>query len=106
MATNPLVGTSKLISWENRTLEGEVSHPLGEDALGYIAYAEDGHMFVAIMGQRREPFAAGDLSSGSGAEKARAAESFVSYLRTLRVPGRNRGPTDDKEHRRSCMHAW
>ena len=49
MSSNPLVGIWRLISWENRTLDGEVSHPLGEDAAGYIAYDEDGYVFVAIM---------------------------------------------------------
>jgi hypothetical protein len=34
MSSNPLVGIWRLISWENRTLDGEVSHPLGEDAAG------------------------------------------------------------------------
>jgi hypothetical protein len=79
MSSNPLVGTWRLISWENRTLDGEVSHPLGEDASGYIAYTEDGYVFVAIMRPARRPFAAGDLLSGSAAEKARAAETYVSY---------------------------
>jgi Lipocalin-like domain len=37
MSSNPLVGTWRLLSRENRTLGGEVSHPLGEDASGYIA---------------------------------------------------------------------
>lgn len=79
MSSNPLVGTWRLISWENRTLDGEVSHPLGEDASGYIAYTEDGYVFVAIMRPARRSFAAGDLLSGSAAEKARAAETYVSY---------------------------
>jgi hypothetical protein len=67
------------VSWENRTLDGEVSHPLGEKASGYIAYTEDGYVFVAIMGAGRRPFAAGDLLSASGAEKVGAAETYVSY---------------------------
>ena len=79
MSSNPLVGTWRLISWENRTLDGEVSHPLGEDASGYIAYNEDGYVFVAIMGPARRPFVAGGLLSGSTAEKAGAAETYVSY---------------------------
>jgi Lipocalin-like domain len=79
MSSNPLVGTWRLLSWENRTLEGEVSHPLGEEASGYIAYSEDGYVFVAIMAPGRRPFAGGDLLSGSRAEKAGAAETFVSY---------------------------
>jgi hypothetical protein len=69
MSSNPLIGTWRLLSWENRTLDGEVSHPLGEDASGYIAYTEDGYLFVAIMGAARRPFAAGDLLSESSAER-------------------------------------
>jgi hypothetical protein len=79
MSSNPLVGTWRLISWENRSLDGEVSHPLGQDASGYIAYNEDGYVFVAIMRSGRTPFAAGDLLSGTTAEKAAAAETYVSY---------------------------
>jgi hypothetical protein len=79
MSSNPLVGTWRLISWENRTPEGEVSYPLGEDAVGYLAYTEDGYVFVAIMRPRRTPFAAADLLSGSTEEKALAAETYVSY---------------------------
>jgi hypothetical protein len=79
MSSHPLVGTWKLLSWENRTLDGEVSHPLGEDASGYITYSKDGYVFVAIMAGARRPFAAEDLLSGSRAEKAHAAETYVSY---------------------------
>ncbi len=79
MPSNPLVGTWKLLSWENRTLDGGVSHPLGGDTSGYIAYTEDGYVFVAIMRSGRAPFAAGDLLGGSTAERAGAAETYVSY---------------------------
>ncbi|MDQ3858179.1 MAG: lipocalin-like domain-containing protein [Actinomycetota bacterium] len=75
------------MSWENTTLEGEVTHPFGEDASGYIAYTEDGYVFVAIMRPRRRPFAAGDLLSGSTEEKARAAETYVSYCGRYEVHG-------------------
>jgi hypothetical protein len=79
MSSNPLVGTWRLISFESRTLDGEVSYPLGEDAVGYIAYTEDGYVFVAIMRPGRPPFATADLFSGNTAEKAAAAETYVSY---------------------------
>jgi hypothetical protein len=49
MTTNLLIGTWRLISWENRSVDGQkISYPLGEDAAGYIMYNEDGYMFVAI----------------------------------------------------------
>ena len=80
MASNPLVGTWRLVSWENRSVgDGEVSHPLGKDAVGYIMYGRDGYMSVAIMRPDRARFAAGDLLGGSVEERARAAETYVSY---------------------------
>jgi hypothetical protein len=39
MESNPLIGTWRLVSWENRSVEDdEVSYPLGKDAEGYIMY--------------------------------------------------------------------
>jgi hypothetical protein len=79
MTFNPLIGTWRLISWENRSLDGQISYPLGKDAVGYIMYGQDGYMFVAIMRPDRAKFAVGDLLSGSIEEKAYAAGSYVSY---------------------------
>ena len=74
MTSNPLVGTWRLISWQNRSVEGRVSYPLGEDAAGYIMYKEDGFVFVAIARSNRSRFVVGDLLRGSAEEKAQAAE--------------------------------
>jgi len=80
MESNPLIGTWRLLSWENRSVEdGQVSYPLAEDATGYIMYNEDGYMFVAIMGSKRPKFAADDLLSATKEEEARAEETYVSY---------------------------
>ena len=80
MASNPLIGTWRLISWQNRSLlDGEVSYPLGKDAVGYIMYGQDGYMSVAIMSPDRPKFAAGDLLSGGAEERARAVGTYVSY---------------------------
>jgi hypothetical protein len=80
MASNPLIGTWRLISWENRSVpDGQISYPLGEDATGYIMYNDDGYMFVAIMSSRRPKFAADDLLSATKEEEAQAEETYVSY---------------------------
>ena len=79
MTSNPLIGTWRLISWETRSADGQISYPLGEDAVGYIMYGPDGYMFVAIMHPDRREFAAADLLSGSPEERAQAAGSYVSY---------------------------
>ena len=85
---NPLVGTWRLLSWENRDVSGgEVIHPLGEDALGYIMYGQDGRMSVAIARADRAGFAAGDLLGGSAEERAHAAETYVSYCGTYEWRG-------------------
>jgi hypothetical protein len=79
MISNPLIGTWRLISWENRGADGQISYPLGKDAVGYIIYTPDGYMFVAIMSPYRLKFAAGDLLSGTPEEEAQAEETYVSY---------------------------
>ncbi len=81
MASYPLIGTWKLLSWENRSVEedGRISYPLGEDATGYIMYNQDGNMFVAIMSPYRLKFAGGDLLSGTTEEEAQAEETFLSF---------------------------
>jgi hypothetical protein len=79
MTSNPLVGTWRLISWENRSLDGRVSYPLGEDAVGYISYSQDGYVFVAMMRADRKEFTAGDLLRASAEEKAHAAETYMTY---------------------------
>jgi len=65
MASNPLVGTWKLLSWENRSADGEISYPFGEDAVGYLTYNPDGYMFVAMMRPDRMEFTGGDLLRAS-----------------------------------------
>ena len=80
MESNPLIGTWRLLSWENKSVEdAQVSYPLGKDATGYIIYNEDGYMFVAIMAPHRLRFAHGDLLSATKEEEALAEETYVSY---------------------------
>jgi hypothetical protein len=74
-----IVGTWKLVAWENRTAGGRVTYPFGRDAVGYLMYGGDGHMSVAVMRAARPPFAAGDLLTGERGEKLAAVESYASY---------------------------
>ena len=86
MTADPLMGTWRMISWENRTADGRISYPIGTDPLGYITYSADGYVFVAIMRpnrrKQRRRSAAGDAQ-----EKAHAAETFVSYCGTYEFRG-------------------
>ena len=88
MADNPLVGTWRLVSWENRDVaSGRADYPLGRDAVGYIMYGGDGYMSVAIARADRPAFSAGDLLGGSVEERARAAGTYVSYCGTYEFRG-------------------
>ncbi len=69
MTANPLIGTWRLISWENRSLDGQISYPLGQDAVGYLLYTPDGYMCVAIMRPNRPAFATADLFGGAQKRK-------------------------------------
>ena len=74
-----LVGAWRLVSWENQAADGQVTYPMGTDALGYLLYTADGRFSVTISRAGRAGFAAGDLLSGTTEEKARAVEGFVAY---------------------------
>jgi Lipocalin-like domain len=76
---NPLVGAWRLVSCETRSRDGAIDHPLGRDAVGLLIYTADGHMAVSIARSNRRPFADGDLLGGTGAEKASAVDSYISY---------------------------
>jgi hypothetical protein len=78
-ARDALVGAWRLVSWENRAADGQVTHPMGTDAIGYVIYTADGRFSITISRRGRARFAAGDLLSGTTEEKAQAMEGFVAY---------------------------
>ena len=78
-AHDALVGAWRLVSWENQAADGQVTYPMGADALGYVIYTGDGRFSVTISRRGRAGFAAGDLLGGTTEEKAWAMESFVTY---------------------------
>lgn len=87
MAQNPFVGTWRLVSFELRGSDGQVSYPLGQDAVGYIMYNEDGYMSVAMMSANRLKFATGDIGAGTNEEKTAAADTYVSYSGRYAIQG-------------------
>lgn len=78
-ARGALVGAWRLLSWENRAADGQITYPMGADALGYLLYTADGRFSVTISRRGRAGFAAGDLLSGTTEEQARAVEGYVAY---------------------------
>jgi len=79
MERSPFVGTWRLVSLDMRKPDGQVSYPLGHDAVGYIMCTEDGYMSVAMMSAGRPKFATGDIRRGTIEEKVSAADTYLSY---------------------------
>jgi hypothetical protein len=86
-----VVGAWRLLSWENRAADGQVTYPMGTDVVGYLLYTADGRFSVLISRAGRTGFAVGDLLSGTTEEKARAVEGFVAYGGPLQLPWRPGG---------------
>ncbi|MBI2304586.1 MAG: lipocalin-like domain-containing protein [Chloroflexi bacterium] len=87
MVQNPFVGTWRLVSFELRSADGQVSYPYGQDAAGYIMYNEDGYMSVAFMSANRPKFVSGNIRGGSTEEKVAAVDTDVSYCGTYEIQG-------------------
>jgi Lipocalin-like domain len=81
------VGTWRLVSMEGRLSDGTVTYPLGADAHGFIMYAADGYMSVAISAAERPRLGTSDLLAGSDEQLAAAARTFISYAGRYSVEG-------------------
>src|SRR5215467_9378527 len=80
MSTNAFVGAWRLLSFEVRTSSGEVSYPLGRDAMGLLLYSQDGYMAVSLMRGNRARFKSADIwVAASPEEKVAAFDSYSSY---------------------------
>ena len=80
MSTNAFVGAWRLLSFEARTSSGEVSYPLGKDAVGLLLYSQEGCMAVSVMRGNRANFKSADIwADASPEEKLAAFDSYSSY---------------------------
>jgi Lipocalin-like domain len=68
------------------------SHPLGQDASGYIAYNEDGYVFVAIM-RSAQPVCGRRSAERNHGRNGRGCRGLRVVLRPLRVPRRRGHPS-------------
>jgi hypothetical protein len=79
MADNPFVGSWRFVSYIAEDENGEITHPFGEDAHGYIMYGADGYMQVALMASDRPTFPTPRFRNGSTADKVAAFDGYLSY---------------------------
>ena len=74
-----LIGTWKLVRYQDEDKDGNIFSPLGKDATGFIMYNPDGYMSAQLMQQGRQAYESGDLHTGTKDEMAEAAHGYVAY---------------------------
>jgi len=94
-APGKFVGVWKLISFEQRTTAGEVSHPMGQKPVGRLTYDASGHMSAQLMLPDRPKFEAPSKVRGSAEQKIAAFDGYTAYYGTYTV---------DEAHRTVIHH--
>jgi|ERR1051325_3328541 hypothetical protein len=80
-----LVGTWRLVRWEEHDPDGTVSYPLGKDAVGQIMYDAEGRMSAQLMQRDQMPFGSDDWRQASADEKANAWSNYFGYFGTYSI---------------------
>lgn len=78
-----LVGTWRLVRYENTSADGKVSYPFGEHPFGYFVYDPTGHLSVQIM--HNPPIAAPSPASGPQPPGDAAPRAFIAYFGAYKV---------------------
>ena len=74
-----LLGSWRLVSYYIEGVDGSVVYPMGEGAVGFIMYLQDGFMSANLMVPGRSPYTGGMASTASQAELAAAALGYFGY---------------------------
>jgi len=82
------VGHWKLISYQQKSVSGEVTEPFGKDPIGRISYDTGGHMSAQLMRNNRPKFSNNDPRKGTDAEIRSAFTEFAAYYGTYTVDER------------------
>ncbi len=77
-----LLGAWRLVRWEERSPDGSIHYPLGENAVGQIMYDANGQMSAQLMRKDQARFADDDWRKATTAEKAEAWANYFGYFGT------------------------
>jgi hypothetical protein len=80
-----LVGTWKVITYEDRTAGQPVRYPFGEKPRGQLMYDATGHMSIQLMKMPHPKVASGDEASVTPAEKVALYDAYTAYFGTYTV---------------------
>lgn len=82
-----LVGTYRLISFENFADDGEVQTPFGPDPRGFAMYTAAGYMSAILMRRDRPNFPEGDILAASDADRVAAFATSSAYAGRWEIVG-------------------
>jgi hypothetical protein len=86
-----LIGAWKLLSYEERPVDGSASiYPMSDAPRGLILYTQDGYMSAQLMHPDRMPFEGGDWFNGTPEEYQAEATSYIAYSGVFAVDEVNR----------------
>ena len=83
--TRTIVGTWKLVAYEDRPAQGPPVHPYGEKPRGILTYDAAGHMSIQIMKTPHPKVASGDEEKVTPQEKIALYDAYVAYFGTYTV---------------------
>jgi hypothetical protein len=91
-----LIGAWKLLSYEERPVDGSASFfPMSETPMGIIMYTPDGFMSAQLMQPNRRPFESGDWFKGTDEEYKQEASTYIAYS----------GPFHVDEEKKALTHS-
>jgi hypothetical protein len=82
---NDLVGTWKLISYEDRPAGAPIEYPYGVKPTGLLIYDSSGHMAIQIMKTPPQKVASGNEYHLTPQEKIALVDGYVAYFGTYTV---------------------
>lgn len=83
--TRDLIGTWKLLAFEDRPANGPVKYPYGETPTGLLIYDSTGHMAIQIMRLPHPKVASGSEDDVTEKEKLALFDSYEAYFGKYKV---------------------
>jgi hypothetical protein len=80
-----LIGTWRLVAFEETSPNGERVYPYGWDAVGLLVYTDTGHMSVQIMRRDRQPLPDVTFEEMSAEQVKRAIGGFTGFCGTYSI---------------------
>ena len=82
-----LVGTYRLLSFENFADDGEVQTPFGPNPRGFAMYTAEGYMSAILMVRDRPNFPEGDILAATDADRVAAFATSSAYAGRWEIVG-------------------